>query len=64
MTFNASESEYGDLYKGYGDLPNAYGNDDADEYDVYVEINGVRHLYDGIFYSNRKEVRRSHPLGK
>lgn len=58
ISFSASENDYDGKYTGIGRLPSYIGNDTADEYDVYVEINGVRHLYDGIFYSNYAETRR------
>jgi len=48
----------GDKFDGISGLPTINPDDSADEYDVYVEINGVRYLYDGIFYSDYKEVRR------
>lgn len=60
ISFSASEDDYGGKYDGIGRLPSyPDGNDTADDYDVYVEINGVRHVYDGIFYSNYSEVRRT-----
>ena len=58
VSFSTSENDYEGEYNGIGRLPSYVGDDSADDYDVYVEINGVRHLYDGIFYSNYKEVRR------
>lgn len=58
ISFSTSEKDYEGKYNGIGRLPSYVGDDSADDYDVYVEINGVRHLYDGIFYSNYKEVRR------
>ena len=58
VSFSTSENDYKGKYNGIGRLPSYTGNDTADDYDVYVEINGVRHLYDGIFYSDYKEVRR------
>lgn len=59
LSFETSENDYDGKYNGIGRLP-SYGNSNntIDEYDVYVEINGVRHLYSGIFYSHYKEVRR------
>ena len=58
VSFSTSENDYEGKYNGIGRLPSYTGNDTADDYDVYVEINGVRHLYDGVFYSDNKEVRR------
>ena len=58
VSFSTSENDYDGQYNGIGRLPSYVGNDSADDYDIYVEINGVRHLYDGVFYSNYKEVRR------
>lgn len=58
VSFSASINDYGGKYNGIGRLPSYVGNDSADDYDVYVEINGVRHLYDGVFYSNYEEVSR------
>ena len=56
VSFSSSENDHKGKYNGIGRLPSYPGNDSADDYDVYVEINGIRHLYDGIFYSNFKEV--------
>ena len=51
LSFSTKENSYNDDYNGIGRLPSYVGNDTADEYDVYVEINGVRYLYDGLFYN-------------
>lgn len=59
VSFKTSENDYGGKYNGIGRLPSYDGgNDTADDYDVYVEINGVKYLYDGVFYSDDQEVRR------
>jgi hypothetical protein len=42
-------------YNGIGRLPSYFGNDTADQYKVYVYLNGVKHLYDGLFASQNKE---------
>lgn len=55
ISFGTSENDYEGKYNGIGRLPSY----PCDDYDVYVEIYGVRHLYDGVFYSNNKEVRRN-----
>jgi hypothetical protein len=61
VSFSASENEYNGKYDGIGRLPSRNGGDDsADDYDVFVEINGIRHLYDGVFYSKDKEIRRKY----
>jgi hypothetical protein len=61
IAFGTKEGAYNEDYNGIGRLPSYTGNDTADEYDVYVDINGVRHLYDGLFYnSDYKETKRKH----
>ncbi len=45
-----SFSSNDDAYNGIGRLPTYPGNDTSYEYDVFVDINGVRHLYAGEFY--------------
>ncbi len=52
MSFYASEKDYDGKYSGINRLPSAPGNDTADEYEVYVEINGLRHIYGGLLYSS------------
>lgn len=53
VSFSASEDAYNGEYCGIGRLPTyPGGNDTADEYDVFVDINGVRHLYAGEFYKS------------
>jgi hypothetical protein len=59
LLFSASEKDYNGEYNGIGRLPSYSGNDTADDYDVYVEINGIKYLYDGVFYSNYRELRRN-----
>jgi hypothetical protein len=59
ISFSTSKDDYEGKYNGIGRLPSYPSNDTADDYDVYVEINGVRHLYDGIFASGFEEVRRA-----
>lgn len=46
ISFSASEDDY----CGIGRLPTYPGNDTADKYDVFVDINGERHQYAGEFY--------------
>lgn len=58
VSFSTSEKDYNGQYNGIKRLPTCKADDSADEYDVFVEINGIRHLYDGLFYSDDKEVRR------
>ncbi|MDQ5928573.1 MAG: hypothetical protein QG594_347 [Bacteroidota bacterium] len=58
LSFGTSEKEYDGKYNGIGRLPSYCGDDTADDYTVYVEINGVKHLYDGVFWSNENECRR------
>lgn len=58
VSFSTSENDCEGKYNGIGRLPSYVGDDSADDYDVCVEINGVRHLYDGVFYSDGEEVRR------
>ena len=60
IAFGTKDGSYNDDYNGIGRLPSYIGNDTADEYDVYVEINGVRHLYDGLFYNGYTETKRKH----
>jgi len=61
ISFETKQGDYNDDYKGIGRLPTYPGDDTADEYDVLVEINGVRHLYDGLFYkSDYTETKRKH----
>ena len=57
ISFSTSEGDYNGDYNGIGRLPGYNGNG-VDDYDVYVEIDGVRRLYNGIFYSDHREVRR------
>jgi len=59
ISFSTKDGDYNDDYKGIGRLPSYTGNDTAEQYDVFVEINGVRHLYDGLFYnSDYTETKR------
>ena len=61
ISFSTKYGDYNNDYNGIGRLPSYTGNDTADEYDVFVEINGVRHLYDGLFYnSDDTETKRKH----
>lgn len=59
LSFRTSENAYDGKYNGIGCLPSYIGDDTADDYDVYVNINGVKHLYNGIFLSKYKEIRRN-----
>jgi len=59
LMFSTSEKDYSGKYNGIKRLPTCHADDTADEYDVYVEINGVRFIYDGLFYkSNGTEGKR------
>ena len=58
LTFSTSENDYDGKYNGIGRLPSYVGDDTADDYDIYVEIDGDRYLYDGLFYSNNRETKR------
>lgn len=61
IAFGTKKGAYNDDYNGIGRLPSYVGNDTAEEYYVFVEINGVRHLYDGLFYnSDYTESKRKH----
>ena len=61
ISFNTKKGSYNDKYNGIGRLPSYVGDDTADEYDVFVEINGIRHLYDGLFYNrDYSETKRKH----
>lgn len=44
VTFSALESEY----DGYNRLPGSILDDTVSEYDVFVEINNQRYIYDGL----------------
>ena len=53
ISFSARDEDYNGDYCGIGRLPTyPEGNDTADEYDVFVEIDGVRHIYGGEFYTH------------
>jgi len=60
IAFRTKDGAYNDDYNGIMRLQDT-GNDTAENYYVYVEINGVRHLYDGLFYnSDYTETKRKH----
>jgi len=60
ISFGTKEGAYNDDYNGIMRLEDV-GNDTAENYYVYVEINGVRHLYDGLFYNfDDTETKRKH----
>ena len=60
ISFGTKEGAYNDDYNGIMRLQDV-SNDTAENYYVYVEINGVRHLYDGLFYnSDDTETKRKH----
>lgn len=51
VSFSADEKDYDGKFNGIGRLPSYDGgNDTADDYEVYVVINGIKHIYSGIFY--------------
>ena len=61
IAFRTKQGAYNDDYNGINRLPSYTSNNTADEYDVFVEINGVRYLYDGLFYnSDYTETKRKH----
>lgn len=60
IAFTTRDGAYNDKYNGIMTLHDT-SNDTAENYFVYVEINGVRHLYDGLFYnSDDTETKRNH----
>jgi hypothetical protein len=60
MSFGTKNGDYNDDYKGIMRLQDT-SNDTAENYYVYVDINGIRHLYDGLFYnSDYTETKRKH----
>jgi hypothetical protein len=61
ISFGTKEGSYNDAYNGIGRLPSYTSNDSAAEYDVLIEINGIRYLYDGLFFnSDYTETKRKH----
>ena len=52
ISFSTKTGAYNDDYNGIGRLPTYGGNDTAEQYDVYIVINGVKHLYDGIYLNS------------
>ena len=54
ISFGTLPNEYDGDYNGIGRLPSYVGNDTADDYEIYVMINGVKCLYRGIQYSSGK----------
>jgi len=60
ISFSASEKDYNGIYDGIGRLPSYPHDNSINDYDIYVDINGIRHLYDGMFYSNYKEIRKNY----
>lgn len=58
----AFSAKAGSKYRGITKLPSfENGNDTADEYDVFVIVNGIRYIYDGLFYNaNGTETKRKH----
>ena len=60
ISFGTKEGAYNDDYNGIMRLQDV-SNETAENYYVYVEINDVRHLYDGLFYnSDDTETKRKH----
>jgi len=60
ISFGTKDGAYNDDYNGTLRIPDV-DNDTAENYFVYVEINGIRHLYDGLFYnSDDSETKRKH----
>jgi len=60
LTFSTKRGAYNDDYNGIGRIPDVK-NDTAENYYVYVEINGIRYLYDGLFYNgDYSETKRNH----
>ena len=62
VTFATMNGAYDDEYKGIGRLPSyPHGDDSAEDYDVFVELNGGRYIYDGIFFNgDYTETKRNH----
>ena len=52
ISFSTRDSDYNGDYSGIGRLPTYPGDDTAEEYDVFVEIDGIRHIYGGEFYTH------------
>lgn len=60
ISFGTKEGDYDNDYNGIMRLQDV-DNDTAENYYVYVEMTGVRHLYDGLFYnSDSTETKRKH----
>ena len=57
IQFSTKKGHYEDKYNGIGRLPSYKdGDDTAEQYDVFVEINGIRYLYTGIFYKQWNNI--------
>ena len=60
--FGTKEGAYNGEYRGIDRLPSGIGDSTANEYDVYVEIKGIRYRYDGLFCnSDFTESKRIEP---
>jgi hypothetical protein len=55
ISFNTLPNEYDGDYNGIGRLPSYVGNDSADDYEIYIVINGVKCLYRGLQYSPKED---------
>jgi hypothetical protein len=55
IAFSTDERDYNGQYNNIGALPSYDRERDekASGYDVYVVINGVKHIYDGLFYNDK-----------
>jgi hypothetical protein len=56
LLFQTSEKDYNGKYNAIGALPCYPKNDSITEYDLFIEINGTKHILNAITTQNFKEV--------
>ena len=56
IAFSTKPSDYNGDFNGIGRLPTYPGNNTAKDYEVLVVINGITHIYNGLFWSPNKEL--------